>query len=165
MPFSRLLRTSSHPTLADSALADAGGSTSDDSNQPRQGWQASGSKDTICHRPWKADGPSTTDHSSPSKSTAVQPSTESRVNTSPPPDPAISSVHLNSVAVPSPERIPAIGAVQDKFAEAWDAIKDGPKIAETSHALHAVGVSAAPSLFFYHALIRDPRWCDFYDSN
>ena len=165
MPFSRLLRTSSQPSLADSALADAGGSTSDDSNLPRQGWQASGSKATIRHRPWKADGPSITDHSSPSQSTAVPPSTESKVDTHTPPDTAITSVQLNSVAVPSPERIPAIGAVQDKLAEAWDAVKDGPKIAGTSCALRAVGVSAAPPLFFYHSLIRDSRWCNFYDSN
>jgi hypothetical protein len=157
MPFSRLLRTSSHPTLADSDLADAGGSTSDDSNLPSLDWQASGSKATIRHRPLKAKGPSTIDHSSPSQSTSIPPSTESRVDTFPAPDPAIPSVHLNSVAVSSPERIPAIGAVQDKLAEALDAVKDGPKIADTSRALHAVGVSAAPSLFFCHALTRDSR--------
>jgi len=149
MPFSRLSRTSSQPTLADSDLADAGGSTSDGSNLPRR---SSGSKASVWieshrpHRPWKAKGPST-DHSSPSQSTPIPPSTERRVDTFPKPDPAIPSVHLNSVTVHSPERIPAIGAVPDKLAEAWDAVKDGPKIADRSRSLPAEddGVSAAPS--------------------
>ena len=145
MPFSRLLRTSSHPTLADS---DAGGNTSDDSSLPWRGWQTSGSKATIRHRPWKAKGPSTTDHSNPSQSTSILISTESRVDTFPTPNPGIPSIHLNTVAVPSPERIPAIGAVPDKLVEAWGAVKDGPKIADTNRALHAVGVSATPPLLF-----------------
>jgi len=110
MPFPHLSRTSSQPTLADSDLADAGGSTS--GGCKASAWIESHRP----HRPWKAKGPSTTDQ--------------------------------NSVTVPPPERIPATGAVPDKLAEAWDAIKDGPKIADRSRALHAkgVGVSAAPSL-------------------
>jgi hypothetical protein len=47
--------------------------------------------------------------------------------------------------------------VPDKFAKAWDAVKDGPKIADTSCALQAVAMFAAPSFFLYHALIRDSR--------
>jgi hypothetical protein len=46
----------------------------------------------------------------------------------PTPDPAIPSVHLNSVAVPSAERIPGIDAEPDKPAGAWDVVKDGPQI-------------------------------------
>jgi hypothetical protein len=116
MPFCRLLRTSSQWTLADSDLANAGGSTSDDSNLPWRGWQSSGSKATTRHRPWKAKGPSTTDNYSSSQSTPIPPSTESRVDTFPTPYPAIPSVHLSSVAVPSPERIQAIGAEPHKLA-------------------------------------------------
>ncbi|KAF8497394.1 hypothetical protein F5888DRAFT_1906711 [Russula emetica] len=162
MPFSRLLRTSSHSTLADSDPADAGGSTSDHSSLHWRGWQASGSKATIRHRHWKAKGPSTTDHSSRSQSTPIPPSTESRVVTLPIPDPAIPSVHPNRVAVPSPERIPAIGAVPDRLAEAWDAVKDGPKFADTRRALpsHDVDdmldtsqISAAPYIPFFKATV------------
>ena len=134
MPFSRLSRTSSQPTLADSDLAGAGGSTSDGSNQPRRASGSKASERHRLHRPWKAKGLPTTDRSSPSQSTLIPPSTDHRVDTSPTPDPAIPSVHLNSVTVPSPERIPAIGAVPDKLAEAWDPVEDGPKVADRSRA-------------------------------
>ena len=154
MPLSRLLRPSGQPTHANSHLADAGGSISDDPNLP-WGWQTrptSGSKATIRHRPRKAKGPSITGHSSPFQPTSIV-LTESKADTFHTPDPAIPSVHLNSSAVPSPEGIPITGAVLDKLSEAWNAVKDGPKIADTSRARHAVGVSAAPLFFFYHVLI------------
>ena len=126
MPFSRLSRTSSQPTLADSDLASAGGSISDgsESNLPRRASGSKASERHRPHRPWKAKGLPTTDRSSPSQSTPIPPSTDHRVDTFPTPDPAIPSVHLNSVTVPSPERIPAIGAVPDKLAEA---VKYGPQ--------------------------------------
>lgn len=160
MHLSRLVRALSQPDSDD-----AGGNTSDDSNLSRRGWQASGSKPSTHQRPWKAKGQLTTDHSSHSQSRPTPP-------TFPMPHPAIPGVHPNSVARPSPE-IPAIDPVPDKVAEAWDAVKDGPKTAGTSRAprksathplVKAVGVSASPSLLFFHALIRDSRQY-FYESN
>ena len=142
MPFSRLLRTFSQPDLADPDLADARDSTSDDSNLPR-GWHASGSKAIIHHRPWRARA-STTDHTRPSQSNHVPPP---RADTFPMPDHAPSR-HLNSVAVP------AIGAVPDELAESWITVKNGPKFADTSRALHAVGVSIAPLILFDNPLIQ-----------
>jgi hypothetical protein len=164
MPLSRFLRTFSQP--ADSDLDDAGGNTSDDTSS--RDWQASGSKATThhhihhhIHRPWRAKGQLTTDHSSPSQSRPIPPPTF------PTPYPAIRGEHLNSPAASL--EIRAIDAVPDKFVEAWDAVKDGPKSADTSRALpkrghsatlavgKVVGVSAAPSFLFFHALIRDKR--------
>jgi hypothetical protein len=98
-------------------------------------------------RPWKAKRPSTADHSSPSQSTPIpastlkaeNPPTEGRVDALSPPDPA---VHPTNVAViPSPETVPAIDPVQDKLAEAWDAVEGDRKIANTSRAVDADGVS------------------------
>jgi hypothetical protein len=67
----------------------------------------------------------------------------------PTPVPAIPSVLLTDVAVaPSPEMVPSSGPVPDKLADAWDAVKDYPKIANTSRALDTVGVSSAPSHLF-----------------
>jgi hypothetical protein len=64
----------------------------------------------------------------------------------PTPVPAIPSViPTNAAVIPSPEMVPAVGPVPDKLADAWDAVKDEPKIAKTSR---SVGVSSAPSLFF-----------------
>ena len=157
MPLFRSLRTSSHP--ADSDLDDAAGNTSDDSNL--RGLQASGSKSTIHHRHWRAKGQLTTDHSGPFRSRSIPPSTF------PTSYPAIPShrVHLNGVDVPSPEIPPTTDAVSDKFAEAWYAVKDGPKSADTSRALpkrgrsatqdvaEGVGGFATPLLLFFHALI------------
>jgi hypothetical protein len=106
-------------------------------------------KVTIRRRFWKAKRRSTTasDHSSTSQSTPIpvstakaeNPPTEGRVDALSPPDPA---VRLTNVAViPSPETVPAIGPVQDRLTEAWDAVKDDRKIASTSRAVDPDGVS------------------------
>jgi len=158
MPSSRSFTTPSQLTLADSDPAGAGGSTLDDYNLPQPG-QARDSKAAIRRRSEK--GQSNTDHSSQSQSTPIPPSTESKVDTRPPTDSAIPSVHLDSITVPSPERVPAIDPVQDNLAEPWDAVKDIPKIARGARAFDALGASTTPSLLFYHALILDTRWHSF----
>jgi hypothetical protein len=53
--------------------------------------------------------------------------------------------------------VPAIGPAPDKLADAWDAVKDDPNIANTSRALDTFGLPSAPSLFFCDALILDSR--------
>src|SRR5258708_1228936 len=160
---SRPFRTPSQLTLADPDLGDAGGSTSDDSNLPQREWRARESRAAIRRRTWSEKGQSNTDHSSQSQSTPIPPSTESKVDTRPPPNSAIPSIHLNSITVPSPERVPAIGPVQDNFTEPWEAVKDIPKIARG--AFDTLGASAAFSLIFYHALILDTRRHSYYDPN
>lgn len=167
MPFSRLLRRFSQPTLAHSDPNDAEISTSDDPNiTPQRGRQASDSI-AIISRPWKARRPASTDHSqaSPSQRTptspltfiAKGPTTESGVDEIPP-VPAIPDVLLTNVTVvSSPEIVPAIGPVPDKLADAWDAVKDDPKFAYMNRELDIVGVSSAPSLSFRGILIVDSR--------
>jgi hypothetical protein len=159
MPFSRLLRRFSQPTLARSDPTDADVSTSDGSNIPRRGRQASESI-AIIRRPWKAKRPSSTEHSSPSQPTPTSPltfnangpKTESGVDEIVPPVPAIPSALLTNVAVmPSPEMVPVIGPVPDNLADAWDAVEDDPKIANTSRELDTVGVCSAPSFFLLYA--------------
>ncbi|SRR6266446_1620040 len=169
MSFARFkLKAFSQPNLrlAPSVPADAEGGTSDDSNTSRRELQASESIATIRRRPWKAKRPSATGHSSPSMSTPIPPSTskagnptnESRVDTLSPSDPVIPHVHPTNIAViPSPEAVPAIGAEPDKLADAWGAVKDGPKVASTGRARDADGVFSATSLFFYCVL--NPHSC------
>ena len=160
MPFTRLFRGSSQPTLARSDPTDA---RSGESNTPER--QTSELMSTI-RRPWKARRPPSTDRSSPSQPTpttllsykAKDPTTESRVEEMSPPVPAIPSGLLTNVAVePSPEIVPAIDRMSDKLASAWDAVKDVPNTVNTSRVLDTVGVSSASSLFFYHTRILDSR--------
>ena len=64
------------------------------------------------------------------------------------PVPAVPSGLLTDVAVlPSPKMVPAIGPVQEELADAWEAVKDDPRIANTSRELDTVGVC---SLFRLH---------------
>jgi hypothetical protein len=66
----------------------------------------------------------------------------------PPPVPPIPrALPTNDAVVPSPEMVPAIGPVPDKLADAWDAVKNDPKVTNMSRALDTVGVSPAPLLF------------------
>ena len=152
MPFTRLLKKFSQPTLARSRTADAESSAADDSSIPQRGRQASESMVSI-RRPWKAKRPSSTDHSSPSQSTLTPPLTSTAkgitivdgVDEMSPPVPAIPNVLLASdTTVPSPGVVSAVGPVPDKLADAWDAVKDDPNIASTGRALDTVGMSSAP---------------------
>jgi hypothetical protein len=150
MPLSRLLRRSSQPTLARSGPADAKSGTSDDSNTPtRRGRQASELMSTI-RGPWKAKRPSITDQSNPSKSPPTPPltfkakgsTTESGADKISSPVPAVPSLIVtNDSIVPSPEIVPAVGTVPEKLDDAWDPVKEDPKIANSSRALDTVGVS------------------------
>ena len=155
MPFVRLLKKLSQPTLARSRTADAESSAADDSSIPQRERQTSESMVSI-RRPWKAKRPSSTDHSSPSQSTLTPPLTSTAKGTTivdgvdemSPPVPAIPSVLLASATtIPSPEMVSAVGPVPEKLADAWAAVKDDPNIANTGRALDIVGVSSAPPFF------------------
>jgi len=45
----------------------------------------------------------------------------------------------NLAMVPSPDMVPAIGPVPDTLSDAWDAVKDNPKISNVSRELDVVG--------------------------
>ena len=65
-----------------------------------------------------------------------------------PPVPTIPSAPLASATtMPSPEMVSAVGPVPEKLADAWDAVKDDPNIANTGRALNIVGVFSAPPFF------------------
>ena len=140
MFFARLFRKFSQPTSTPSDTTDPETSTSGDSNIPRRGRQNSELMATS-HHPWKAEGPSSTDHPSSPQSTPTPPltskdkgpTTESGVDDMSLPVPAVPSVLLTNVAaIPSPEMVPATGTLSDKLADAWDTIKDDTKFANTS---------------------------------
>jgi hypothetical protein len=146
MSFARLWRTISQPNLAGPAPVDP--------RRLQRGRRASELMVTIRRRPWKAKRPSTTDQPtepSPSQSTSLpasisraeNPPTESGIDALSPPGPAFpTAVRLTDVAIVRfPEPVPASGPVQDKLAEAWDAVKDDRQIASRSRAVDADGVS------------------------
>ena len=144
MPFPRLLKRYSQPTFARPGTThDVEGSTSDDSNIHRQGRKA-GESMAIIRRPWKAKRPS----SDPFQSTPTLPLTfrAKGPTTEIEPDeisrsPTIPSVPpTNPFVVPSPVMVPAVNPAPDKLADAWDAVKGDPKIADKT--LDTVGVSS-----------------------
>ena len=169
MSFAQLLRKFSQPNLAGSVAHDAGVDASDDSNKLRQQRQASEPMPTM-HRFWRrTKKSSTTDRSNPSESTSIHPlppKTESSTSEDgviavplPIPLPTTPVFANNLDRVSPPEMIPTVSPVPDKLAEAWDAIKDGPNIANASRRLDTVGVgvSFAIWLLFYSKLFLTPR--------
>lgn len=68
--------------------------------------------------------------------------------------PEVSSTDLAIVPPPLAEGKSAISPISDKLAEAWDAVKDGPKVAGTSRGLDAVGVPPALWIVSYRSLSR-----------
>jgi len=153
MSFAQLLRKFSRPNLARSVAHDAGVNASDDSNKSRQQRQANEPMLTM-DRFWRTKKPSTADRSNPSESTSIHPlppKTESSTSEDgviavplPIPLPTTPSVFANNPdRVSPPEMIPTMSPVPDKLAEAWDAIKDGPNIANARRRLDTVGVSFA----------------------
>ena len=155
MSFSRLLRKFSHPNLVSPASTDTEISRpASDSKRHPQRRQASEPTHTV-PRPWKKKRSSTA-RSSISQQTstppltpeAVGPTIESRVDEIFPPVPVIPSGGLtNAAVVSSPESVLAIDPVPDKLAEAWDAVKDDPRVAKASRELDTVGVCPLPRLF------------------
>ena len=60
-----------------------------------------------------------------------------------PPEPSVSLTKPPLIS--SPDMIPVCGSpVQDKLAEAWEAVKDDPRIATMSKELHTVGMCSLP---------------------
>lgn len=68
---------------------------------------------------------------------AEGPTSEDGMREMPPPMPLPTTpgVLLTNLAmVPPPEMIPVISSVPDKLAEAWEAVKDDPRVAESPEA-------------------------------
>jgi hypothetical protein len=162
MSFSRLLRKFSQSNLARPASADAASSPSPHaSDKPPQRRQASEPMPLV-PRPWRRKRRSTAGHSSISLPTSTSPpatpKAESHASVGgscempvPMPLPVPSSVSLLNLSVaPPPEVTPATGPVPDKLAEAWDAVKEDPRIAKTSRELDAIGTSSTHGLPFFH---------------
>jgi hypothetical protein len=154
MSFSRLLGKFSQPSFADSDPTGAGSSphwqaSADDPDDPPQRRDASESTPTTT-RPWRKKRSSAVDHSTQSQlasTTPLIPKVESPTSdggmTPTTPLPTTPGVFLTNLAVvPSPDMI-AIGAVPDTLSDAWEAVKDNPKIPNVSRELDAVGALSA----------------------
>jgi hypothetical protein len=59
--------------------------------------------------------------------------------------------------VPSPEMGTVSSPVQDKLAEAWDIVKEDPKVADINRELDVVGARSLPKLLFLGNLIEASR--------
>ena len=161
MSFSRLLKKLSSPSLVPPAATDTEGVDFTDgfNGQP----QSSERMRTIPH-PWRRKR-ALTGHSSisrPSTMPSVTPKagyplaqggTREMLFDKPlPPEPSVLLTKLPMVS--SPNMIPACRSpIQDKLAEAWDAVKDDPRIATMSKELHTVGMCSLPGVLFFVNLI------------
>jgi hypothetical protein len=150
MSFSRLLRKFSQPNLAHSSPTGAESSapaSANDLNERSRSRHASESTPSI-PRPWRRKRPSTVDsgQSQLASTTPIIPKSES-----PTPDDRMAGIPqltplsttpgvlVNVAMLPPPDIIPAIGPMPDTLTEAWDAVKDDPKITNASLKLGAVG--------------------------
>jgi hypothetical protein len=163
-----LLRKFSHPSLVPTASTDAESSPSvDEPNGQPQHRQYSEPTLTI-PRPWRKKRPSTAGSSSISRQTSApplrprvgDPTPEGGVPEIPfpkplPPDPSVFLTNLS--VIPPPGMITVSSPVQDKLAEAWDAVKDDPGVANISRELDAAGMCSLPRLLFRGSLILASR--------
>jgi hypothetical protein len=156
MSFSRLLKKLSYPSLVPPAAGSASGPSADDPNGQPQCRQSSEPTRTI-HRPWRRKQPSTAGHSSMSRQMSTSPLTPKAEGPAPqdgvcempipmPIPPDLSVFMTNLVTEPPSEMIPDSSPVQDKLAEAWDAVKDDPGAAKGSRELDTIGVCPLPRL-------------------
>jgi hypothetical protein len=69
-----------------------------------------------------------------------------------PPEPGVFLTKLAMVS--SPDLMPVCSSpVQDKLAEAWDAVKDDARVAKMSQELHTAGMCSLPRVLFRVNLI------------
>jgi hypothetical protein len=159
MSFPRLLRKSSQPRLASRTSTDdqGRGSSSDDANKvPKPRRQAS-ELVPIIPLPWRKKTPSANDRTGsppPTYTLSGSPKVENPtpdvgMREMPPPMslPATGPDALlaNLPMVPRAETMPVSNPVPDPLSEAWNAVKDGPKVSNMSRGLNSVGASSVPS--------------------
>jgi hypothetical protein len=158
MPLSRLLKKLSQPSLVPPAATDTGSIVSTDNLNGHP--QSSEPMHTI-PRPWRKKR-TLTSHSSISRQSSTPPFTpkaeyplaqpeggmcEMPFDKPLPPEP---SVLLTTMSiVPSPDVMPVCPSpVQDKLAEAWNAVKDDARVTKTSREIHTVGMSLLSRVLF-----------------
>ncbi|KAH8987639.1 hypothetical protein EDB92DRAFT_1948471 [Lactarius akahatsu] len=143
MPFSRLFRKFSQPSLARTGSADKGRNSehSDDSPQP------------TTRRSWKKTA-STANRSTSSSLMPTFPLTHSSKSPAPEvcvpeqptpmPLPTIPDIFYTNLAlVPHPEAMKTTSPVPDSLTEAWDVVKDGPKDSDVTRSFNAVDDAVA----------------------
>jgi len=153
MPFSRLLRKFSQPSLARRSSADAERRSSSSAGDPDKrpaARQASEPVPDIPHSWRRIRRLSTAGHSVPFPLTSSPPSTpgaedpksDGGVCEMPMPLPTTPTVLTAFTIEPPPEMIPTIMPVPDKLLEAWDAVKDDPVATNASRGLSSIGLSS-----------------------
>jgi hypothetical protein len=159
MPFPRLLRTFSLPSLVHPRSADTGRKSSSKGSDkaPKQRRQASEPM-SIASRPWKkfrGKTARTNDLADSSPSTSIlplsskveSPTSGVGIHEIPPPTPlpaAGPNAPLTNLSmVPHTEIMPALNPASDTLAEAWNVV-NGPNNSNMSRRLNAVGTSSVP---------------------
>ena len=154
MSFSRLLKKLSYPNLVLPPDANTGiiHSTDDLNDHPQSSERA-----RTIPRPWRRKR-ALTGHSSISRPSSMPPLTpkaeyplggtpEMLIDKPLPPEPSVSLSKPSFIS--SPDMIPVCSSpVQDKLAEAWDAVKDDPRITKMSKEIHTVGMCSLPRSSF-----------------
>ena len=153
MPFPRLLRKFSQPNLTRTTTTDHAGrspSSNGSNSASKQQRQPSEPVPTL-PRPWRRKTTSTGDRagsSSPVTSKVESVASEVEKNPLPMSLPAAGpDVYLTNLSVvPHTEMMSVLSPVSDTLAEAWDAVKDGPKDSNKNPRLNTVGASSVPGL-------------------
>ncbi|KAI9438365.1 hypothetical protein H4582DRAFT_258574 [Lactarius indigo] len=138
MPFSRLFRKFSQPSLAPTGSADKGRNSGHSDDSPQH----------TTRRSWKKTA-STANHSTsaflmptfPSTTSSKSPAPEVGVleHTMPMPLPtAPDTLNPNLALVPHPEALKTTSPVPDSLAEAWDVVKDGPRDFDMTRSFNVV---------------------------
>jgi len=160
MSLSRLLKkfSLSQPNLERPAPTDAGGSPSnDDTHKPLGPHRQQASEPTLTIlRSWRKKRPSTIGQSSPSQpfTPPLTPGADGPPSEHgplemplPAPFPIIPSVSLATTAEGPPRPLEsALNPVPDKLVEAWDAVKDDPRVTNKSRGLDNAGARSVPQL-------------------
>jgi hypothetical protein len=161
MPLSRLLKKLSQPNLVPPSATDSGSIDSTDNLNGRP--QSSEATRTI-PRPWRRKR-TLTGHSSISRQSSTPPSKaeyplaqggirEVLFDKPLPPEPSVLLTKLTIVPSPNIMMVPVSSSpVQDKLAEAWNAVKDDARVAKMSQERHTVGMYSHPRNLFHVNLI------------
>ena len=167
MPLSRLLKKLSQPNLVPPSATDSGSIDSTDNLNGRP--QSSEATRTI-PRPWRRKR-TLTGHSSISRQSSTPPFTpkaeyplaqggirEVLFDKPLPPEPSVLLTKLTIVPSPNIMMVPVSSSpVQDKLAEAWNAVKDDARVAKMSQERHTVGMYSLPKVLFRVNLILASR--------
>ncbi|KAH9171872.1 hypothetical protein EDB89DRAFT_2070428 [Lactarius sanguifluus] len=148
MPFSRLFRKSSQPSLARASSADEARNSENSDDSPQQITELI----PTIRRSWRKKTAPTASRSAspPASSVLLTPSSKSPAPEVAQPTlvplPTAPDIFITNLALmPHSEAMPTArpGPVPDTLAEAWDVVKDGPKDSDMSRTLNAVGDAIA----------------------